>query len=209
MRFGVNGGLASVPLDRQLRPLPFHDALCAALRSTEPGLWKWFSSDGYGAQYVDCVRFELLRSTYRMPQVAHEKLYAMASEVAAGFGIEAPITLYQAQEDGALNAALVFVPTEVHIVLRGPVTQTLSELELRALMGHELAHHRLWTEDAGRYHVVETLIEHVAGAPQSAPSHVQSALRHRRWTEIYADRGALVACDDLSAAVGCLVKMTT
>jgi Zn-dependent protease with chaperone function len=195
--------------DLRLQPLHFHDALASALQEAEPGLWRWFASDTYGQKYADTVKVELLRSTYRLPRDSNAKLYAMGEEIAQGLGIEAPLTLYQAQEDGALNAGLVFVPSDAHVVLRGPVTDILSEAELRALFGHELAHHKLWTEGSGKYRIAESLVERIVSQTGSAPSYVQSALRHRRWTEIYADRGSLLACGDLLAAIGCLVKMST
>jgi len=192
-----------------LRPLPFHAALADALQELEPGLWRWFASDDFGKKYADVVKLELLRSTYRLPRDSSDKLYAIAEEVARALDVDAPVTLYQAQEDVALNAGLVFLRDEAHVVLSGPVVQTLTDAEVRALFGHELAHHRLWTESSGRFRTAESLVEHIASHPGGAPSHVQSALRQRRWTEIYADRGALVACDDLATAVSCLVKMTT
>jgi hypothetical protein len=198
-----------MPADLHLRPLAFHEALARVLKQNEPGLWNWFASDDCGKKYADNVRLELLRSTYRLPRESHEKLYALGDEVAHVLGIDVPLTLYQAQSDGALNAGLVFVPGEAHVVLRGPVLQTLSDAELRALFGHELAHHKLWTDEGGRFHVANALIEHVVSQPSCASSHVQSALRHRRWTELYADRGSLLACGDLSAAIACLVKMST
>jgi len=193
----------------KLRPLRFHETLADTLEALEPGLWRWFSSNSYGQKYADTVKIELLRSTYRLPRESNETLYAIGNEIARAFAIDAPLTLYQAQEDGALNAGLVFVPSETHVVLRGPVLQTLSEAELRALFGHELAHHKLWTERSGRFRTAESMIEHTASHARSAPSHVQTALRQRRWTEIFADRGSLIACEDLSAAIGCLVKMAT
>ncbi len=196
-----------MPPDLTLTPLPFHDALRAALVDLEPGLWQWFSSDGFGKKYGDDVRLELLRSTYRMPREG-STVYALVDEIRAAFGIEAPATVYQAQEDGPMNATLCFVPGELHVVFRGPVQTKLTEAELRALLGHELAHHKLWTEAGGAYRVTGALIEDIAGRGGAA-SHVKSALRYRLWTEIYADRAGLLACDDLAAAVSCLVKVGT
>lgn len=196
-------------MPRSLSPLPFHRALADALETLEPGLFRWFASDSYGKKYEENVRLELLRFTYRMPRDAHATLYAMSDEVATALGLDVPITLYQAQEDGGLNAGLVFVPSEAHVVLRGPVLSTLTEGEQRALLGHELAHHVLWTSEARRYRTTDALIEHMTAHVHGAPSHVQSALRWRRWTEIFADRGGLAAGDDLHATIGCLVKMTT
>jgi hypothetical protein len=196
--------------EKTLVPLPFHYALRDALRDLEPGQLRWFSSEAYGNKYRDSARLELLRSTYRMPRRdAHDKPYAIIEEVAKAFGIDCPATLYQAQEDGAMNAALLFVPDEVHVILRGPVVETLTELELRALFGHELSHHKLWTEEDGSFRVTGALIEHLASRADSAAAHVQSALRYRKWTEIYADRGSFLACDDIAGAIGCLVKVST
>lgn len=195
--------------DRVLQPLEFHVSLASTLEQHEPGLWRWFASDDYGKKYSENVKLELLRATYRLPRESHEKLYAIAAEVAHVLGVTVPLTLYQSQGSGTLNAGLVFAATEAHVVLQGPVMDTLNEAEVRALFGHELAHHKLWTEAGGRFHTADVLIEHVARQPGCAPSHLQSALRFRRWTELYADRGALIAADELDAALGCLVKMST
>lgn len=190
-------------------PLTFHRDLVSALRELEPGQWRWFESDDYGQKYADTVKVELLRSAYRLPIAAHERLYAIGNEVLAKLEMSLPLTLYQAQDDGAgLNAGLVFLPREAHVVLRGPVTQLLTEAELYALLGHELAHHKLWTVDDGAYRTASSLIEHIASHERSAPSHVQTALRLRRWTEIYADRGSLFAAGDVATSVSLLVKMT-
>jgi len=194
--------------DLKLTPLPFHDALRGALRDLEPGLWSWYASDGFGKKYADDVRLELLRSTYRMPREQHALVYDIVDEIREAFGISAPATLYQAQEDGPMNAGLVFVPGELHVVFRGPIQAKLTEPELRALLGHELAHHKLWMDRDGEYRITGTLIDETA-ARGGSPSHVHSALRFRLWTEIYADRAGLLACDDLAAAVACLVKVGT
>ncbi len=198
-----------MPSDRVLQPLDFHVALASTLEQQEPGLWRWFAGDDYGKKYAENVKLELLRATYRLPRESHEKLYAIATEVAQVLGVTVPLTLYQSQGSGVLNAGLVFAATEAHVVLQGPVMDTLNEAEVRALFGHELAHHRLWTEQGGRFHTADVLIEHIVRQPGCAPSHMQSALRFRRWTELYADRGSLIAADDLDAALSLLVKMST
>lgn len=194
--------------ERSLSPTRFHERLADTLEQSEPGLWRWLSSDVWSSKYAANVRLELLRSTYRLPPAGHEKVYALARAAANALEVTAPITLYQAHGEGTLNAGLVFVPDEAHVVLRGPVVTTLGEVELKALFGHELAHHRLWTERGGRFRVADALIEHIV-AQRCAPSHEQSALKQRKWTELYADRGALLACEDLDAAIGCLLKMET
>lgn len=193
----------------KLRPVPYHLELREALRAQEPGLWSWFASDEYSEKHAERIRVELLKSTYRLPRAGHPELYAAGGEVATLLDLDEPLTFYQAQDGGVMNAGLFFVPGELHIVLQGPILKALGDLELRALLGHELAHYKLLTQDDGAFHVMNELLEHIVSHEQAAPSHIQSALRSRRWVELYADRGSLVASGDLYASVACLVKVST
>jgi len=68
--------------------------------------------------------------------------------------VAAPVTLYQAGGDGA-NAALFYLRDEVHIVFQGKIATALKEDEFRALLGHEIGHHRLFHEDGGAYRVAD------------------------------------------------------
>lgn len=195
----------------ELLPTSSHRAIRDALREHEPGLWQWYASDEFGAEYADRVRLELLKDTYRLEPDAHDELYAVAAGVAHKLGVTVPITFYQARSLGAeaMNAGLCFVPDAAHVVLTGPVLARLEPDELRALLGHELAHHRLWNEEHGSYRVADAVLEAVACHPSAAASWIQLALRQRRCTELYADRGALVANDgDLHAALRCLLKIS-
>ena len=97
--------------ERVLQPLEFHLALASTLEQHEPGLWRWFAGDDYGKKYAENVKLELLRATYRLPRESHEKLYAIATEVAQVLGVTVPLTLYQSQGSGVLNAGLVFAAT--------------------------------------------------------------------------------------------------
>jgi hypothetical protein len=108
-----------------------------------------------------------------------------------------------------MNAALCFLPGEAHIILEGPILATLSRAELTSLAGHELAHYKLWTEHEGSHRTAMNLVEAMAQHPGAEPSHVNTARRLRRYTEIYADRGALAAAGDPFAAIACLVKVQT
>ena len=69
----------------------------------------------------EAIRFDLLKSTYRIDRDAQPALYEMADEVAKSLGMEVPVTLYQAQNPQGLNASLAYIPDEAHIVLHGPV----------------------------------------------------------------------------------------
>jgi len=181
------------------------------LRSDEPGRWEWFASDRWAEDYAESVRLELLQSTYRMDEAGHGELHAIARRALAALELDVPVTFYQAQsgDSAGMNASLCFLPGEAHIILRGPVLATLREAELAALMGHELAHYRLWTVEDGTLRTAADVIESIVAHPGASPSHVSTALRARRYAEIYADRGSHAVCNDPRPVIACLVKVHT
>jgi hypothetical protein len=77
------------------------------------------------------------------------------------------------------------------------------------VLGHELAHYRLWEADGGDFLVADRLLQAVAQDPRAEPSHVQSARWFQLYTEVYADRGSLITSENIEAAVAALVKMMT
>src|SRR5512133_2646955 len=117
------------PPQLPLAPLAYHVDAVGYLRANEPELWEWFSKGEVHAERSDAVRLELLKSTYRLEPDAHPPLHAAARDVAAKLGVEAPLTLYQAQGPGDLNASLAWVPGEAHLVLHGPVADRLGPRE--------------------------------------------------------------------------------
>ena len=193
----------------ELLPLPYHCRVRDHVKNAEPALWGWFESDAFGGEYADSVRLELLKSTYRMEPAAHPELYAAGGQALRALALDIPVAFYQAQQSGQMNAALCFLPGEAHIILQGPILATLSPAELTALVGHELAHYKLWTEHEGSHRTAMNLVESMAQHPNAEPSHLNTARRLRRYTEIYADRGALLASNDPFAAIACLVKVNT
>ena len=195
---------------REFAPLPYHREMVEFLQRNEAPLWNWYASAGHKEKYADAIRLDLLKSTYRLERSAHEPLYAAADHVAKEFGLSIPITLYQAQvDDRGHNAGICCLPGEAHIVLRGDILSVLNELETRALLGHELSHYRFWWGEDEKYAIASRILDAVACDSRCPGSFELSALRFRRYTEIYADRGALLACNNLDSVVACLVKITT
>jgi hypothetical protein len=192
-----------------LAPHPYLLRVRDAVRAGEPGRWSWFASDQWTTEYVESVRLELLKATYRMEPPSYGPLYAIGEQAAKALGLDIPLTFYQAQDDGAMNAALYFVPGEAHIVLRGRVLSTLRDGELAALVGHELAHYALWTYDGGSLRTANEIVESIASHEGAAPSHLTTALRMRRYAEIHADRGSYVVTSSPTDIVACLVKVHT
>src|SRR5262249_38840421 len=125
----------------RLAPLAYQREVVAFLKRTEPELWRWASSVQAQTEYAEGVRTQLLRDTYRLDADAHPELAASCPAVASALGIDAPVTLYQS--GGAqMNAMLWYLPGEAHVIFSGQVLSVLRGAELRALLGHELAHYR-------------------------------------------------------------------
>lgn len=191
-----------------LEPLAYHRAVVEHLRENEPEIWRWAASQQTREEQAGEMRALLLRQTYRLDAEAHPEVHEDCRAVLAKLGLDAPVTLYQAA-DGTMNAALCFVPGEVHLVLYGPVLEKLSRPERIALLGHELAHYKLWSIDGGAYHVATTILDHALAYPGTANSHAETARVYRLHTELYADRGGAVAAEAPGPAIATLIKTMT
>ncbi|MDO9367758.1 MAG: hypothetical protein Q7T68_04240 [Sphingopyxis sp.] len=154
------------------------------------------------------MRAYLLRETYRLDAAAHAELYDDCATVLEKLEIDAPVTLYQAA-DGTMNAALCFVPGEIHMLFHGPILEKLSREERMALLGHELAHYRLWSIEGGAFYAAMTILDHALAYPGAASSHIETARLFRLHTELYADRGAAVAAGTPEPAIATLIKTMT
>jgi hypothetical protein len=110
--------------------------------------------------------------------------------------------------NGDPNAVYIHQDQPV-IVFQGPLLDRLDEDELTAVIGHELAHRLLWQAEDGGYLAVDRLLDAAAGDARTPPQYLET---HRRWslaTELFADRGALTACGELSTAIRALLKLET
>ena len=192
-----------------LSPPAYLREIVAYLREQEGALWSWFSSNRFRDEHAKLVRLELLKTTVRLDRETHGTLYAAAGDAAQALVIDAPITLYQAPGANSANAALWFMPGEVHVILSGSVATALSAEELRALMGHELGHYRLWQEQDGAFHIADQMVGSMASDGRAESSHARSAHLLRLNAEAYADRAALRVAGALEPVVTCLVKVET
>ena len=132
-----------------LSAVPYHLAMRDLLQKIDPKVWDWFGQRKNDPQTAEALRFELLKTTYRLSRESHPNLYAAADKAAEALHTTLPVTLYQSQSESLPNAALAFAADELHIVLMGKVGESLSSVELEALMGHEIGHHVLNQMDDG------------------------------------------------------------
>jgi Zn-dependent protease with chaperone function len=194
---------------RTLDPLPYHWAMRAYLQKEEPALWQWFSSQKVRAEHADAARLHLLKSTYRIEADTQPRLYESAGEVLDQLGLQVPVTFYQARSDGGLNAALAFLSGEAHIILVGSVLTTLSPLEIKSMLGHELAHFLLYDGWNGELLVVSDILRALSNDASAHPCHRASARLFGLYSEVFADRGALAVTDDALVTIATLVKLET
>ncbi len=176
----------------------------------EAALWSWFGSDQFSQNYADRVKLELLKSAYRLPRADQPDFYAFAGAAAEKLGLDLPLTIYQSHGgNGEANAALVFLPDEAALTLRGPIGDLLSEEEMLAVFGHELSHHRFYSLEGGRYFTAARLLDWSGAQPGCEDSLHETARLYRLHTEIYADMGALHVTGNRDAVISSLIKVST
>lgn len=192
----------------RLQALPYHEAICEHFETHEPKVWEWFSDLKVLEKSFADTRDALLKNTYRLSPESHETVYQMCHLAMQRLGIEAPVTLYQAN-DGAMNAALFYVPNEVHIAFYGPLLDKLSDNEVLAILGHELSHYLLWSMQDSRYLIAQQVLEDsVAKAPYNNALY-ESARIYALNTETFADRGGVIAAQDEKYSIAVLIKVMT
>ena len=193
----------------RLSPLPYHFAIRDYLKREQREIWEWYASNRVQDNQTDAVRFELLKSTYRVDRDSQPMLYDVADQVANDLGLDVPVTIYQAQNPQGLNASLAYLPNEAHIVFHGAITTKLKGDEVRALLGHELSHLLLWQGWEGEYLIVDQILSALTYDPNSDITHLESARLFRLFSEIFCDRGSLAIVSDPAAVVSMLVKVMT
>ena len=192
---------------RTLEPLAYQHDVIAYLQREERHAWEWSATGALGNEGGD-VRETMLRDTYRLEEGGHGPVFEACRMAMARLGIDAPFTLYQAN-DGSMNASLVYVPGEIHLVFFGPILEKLAPAELLALMGHELAHYLLWSLGEREQYRASRVFDHALSYAEAKPSHRETARLLSLNTELFADRGAAIAANGPGPAIAVLVKVMT
>ena len=208
-RWSCEAEMASHTINPPLDRLPWFVELVDYLKTHEDDLWQWFATEADREKQAAAVRLDLLRTTYRIERDSQPTLYETADAVSTTLGINAPLTIYQAQQAPELNASLKYVPGEVHVVLHGPLLETLDDRELRALLGHEISHYLLWTGWDEEVLIAHEILLGMLNDPRGDEVHLETYRRMRLFSEVFCDRGSHIACGDLETAVRALIKMQT
>ena len=185
-------------------PLTYHRSVLAHVRDAEPNAWQALLP-GEDTDFDD----DLLRNTYRLEPDAHPVAHRAVAQASVALGLTGPIELYQAQGTATANAALLHRTDRAVILFSGPLLDQLDEAELTAVCGHELAHRLLWTVQDGAYLAADRLLDAAAADGRTPPLYLETARRWLLASELYADRGALVASGDLRTTIRALLKVST
>ncbi|WP_432883697.1 M48 family metalloprotease [Kribbella sp. CA-245084] len=184
-----------------LSVLGYHRAVLAVVRRQDERAWTAL----LGVPEGD-LGDVLLRNAYRLEEDAHPVVHRAGRRAAEALGVSAEVEYFQVS--GEPNAAYIHQVRPV-ILFQGPLLDRLDEDELTAVIGHELAHRLLWEAEDGGYLAVDRLLDAAAGDARTPSQYLET---HRRWslaTELFADRGALTACGDLSTTIRALLKLET
>ncbi len=158
---------------------------------------------------ADAIRLDLLKRTYRLMKEAEPKLYQIADQVAEKLNLAVPITIYQAQNPEGLNASLAYIPGEAHLVLHGPVSARLDDLELKSLFAHELGHLIFLEYSNHEMLVTEQILAAMTHDRQAEAVHFSTARLFGLYTEIFCDRVALSVVGRATPVISMLIKITT
>lgn len=194
-------------MDERLRPLPYHRAIAAILEAEHPNAFTALipAADGPTSE----VHETLLRHAYRLDPAGHSVPHDAVARAAVRLGVTVPIDLFAFEATVGSNAELIFVRERPVIALSGDALNLLDADELCAVAGHELAHYVLWTADRGRHLAASRLLDAAESDARTDPEYLETARRLRLATELFADRGALLACESLTTTLRSLLKLAT
>ena len=192
-------------------PLPYPQALADHLATHEREAWKWLSKDMMDSAHANRVHLELLKTTYRIERETKPDLYALADGVKAVLGLDTSITFYQMQQSDAsgMNAILIYLPGEANVAFQGPILDRLNEAELKAVIGHELGHFMLLEKWSHTFRIAAEVLDALVHDPSAQAVHAESYRLFHLYNEVFCDRCALAACEDLHTAIATLVKVET
>lgn len=193
-------------VEKSLGVLGYHRAVLSQVRRVDERAWAALRD---GEAQDDGLSDALLRNTYRLEAESHAELHAAGRRAADALGLQMELEFFQAQGAGQPNASLLHQSDRAVILFEGPLLERLDAEELTAVCGHELAHRVLWTLEDGAYLAVDRLLDAAAADARTPAQYLET---HRRWVmacELFADRGALVACGDLGTTVRALLKVQT
>jgi len=192
-----------------LNPLPYHQKVKDHFKK-QTKTWEYFSVPTNKEEQLQLFKKELLKNSYKFDPVTDTNIYEKLSLAKERLALEnLAVTVYQAQYTDELNASIVYLNNEAHIVFSGPIIRLLNDEELLAVLAHELTHVKLYSMLGGELEVADRIITAIANNFNSEPSYFETARLFRLYTEIFCDRGAYSVLGQTGPAITSLVKVST
>lgn len=192
-----------------LQPLPYHLRVRDHFKQQRK-TWDFFSAAKTKEDQLQQFKTELLKNTYKFDSASDRKIYDKVDAAKEKLDLkDLPVTVYQAQYNDELNASIVFLGQEAHIVFSGRLIQMLSEDELLAVIAHELTHVKLYVMLENDLEVTGRIITAIANNYNSEAAYFETARLFKLYTEIFCDRGACKVVGKAEPIITSLVKIAT
>lgn len=191
------------------QPLSYHRKVASHFKE-QPKTWEFFASAKTRHDQLAAFKLELLKNTYKFTPASDAGIYDKVETAKAKLGLEQlPVHVYQAQHADEVNASIIYLDGEAHIVFSGRIIQQLTAEELLVVIAHELTHIKLYTMLDGDLEVADRIITAIANNYNSEAAYGETAKLFRLYAEIFCDRGAYTVVGDTAPVITSLVKIAT
>jgi Peptidase family M48 len=192
-----------------LNLMPYHQKVKDHFKQ-QPKTWDYFAIAKNREEQLQQFKTDLLKNTYKFDSLTDQFIYDKVNFAKEKLELQnLPVTVYQAQYSDELNASIVYLNNEAHIVFSGPITKLLDEEELQAVLAHELSHVKLYSMLNGDLEVADRIITAIANNHHSEAVYFETARLFRLYTEIFCDRGACIVMGKTAPVITSLVKIST
>jgi Zn-dependent protease with chaperone function len=176
----------------------------------QPKTWDFFAASKTKEDQLQQFKTELLKNTYKFDVHTDLFIYDKVQIAKEKLGLETlSVTVYQAQYTEELNASILYVNNEAHIVFSGGITKLLDADELLSVLAHELTHVKLYSMLNGELEIADRIITAIANNYSSEAAYFETARLYRLYTEIFCDRGAYEVLGKIEPIISSLVKAST